>query len=98
MRNDVVTVLVMVFLGMALGAFAQTYEKASESSVKVTQSVSTVYDIAKIKERIVDLNDYIIVAQAQISKFNEEISALNKLIDEAVKVGVKTDAAKPVDK
>jgi hypothetical protein len=92
MKKYVITVLVSVLLGMTLVAFAQTYEKASDSSVKVTQSVSTVYDVAKIKERIVDLNDYITLAEAQIIKYEEEITALNKLLDEAVKVGVKMDA------
>ena len=58
----------------------------------------TVYDIAKIKERIVDLNDYITLAEAQIIKFNQEIDDLNKLLVEAGKVGIYTNKVVEVEK
>jgi hypothetical protein len=60
--------------------------------------VFTVYDIAKIKERIVDLNDYITLAEAQIIKFNQEIDDLNKLLVEAGKVGIYTNKVVEVEK
>ena len=85
-RNLVITTLVAL---LATTAFAQVYEKESETALKVTASVSTVYNVAKIKERIVDLGDYIKVAQAQIITYEKQIAELEGLLLEADKVGIK---------
>lgn len=87
----------LITLGLIListTVFAQVYEKEGVA-LKVTQSVSTVYDIKKIKERIKDLEDYKILAQAQIVKFDQEIADLNKLLTEADKLGIDIGKVTP---
>lgn len=79
-----------LILLLTIPVLAQTYEKASDTALKVTQSVSTVMEVTKIKERIVDLNDYITLAQAQVIKYQQEIVELQKLLTEADKVGIDT--------
>jgi len=97
MKKYIITTLVLILLGGSIIASAQIYEKEG-NDLKVTASVSTVYDVAKIKERIVDLNDYITLAQAQIITFQKEIEDLQKLLTEATKVGIEVDAiAEPVE-
>jgi len=86
--GDFVVIVIAVLVTTL--AVAQTYEKQGKA-LKVTQSVSTVYDIAKIKERIKDLQDYIVLSEDQIVKYNQEIEQLNKLLDEAGKLGLGTE-------
>jgi hypothetical protein len=83
-----IALLALVIISTA--AIAQVYTKESATAVKVTVPIATIYEVAKIKERIVDLTDYITLAEAQIIKFQQEIDDLNKLLVEAQKVGVDT--------